>query len=440
MPLVDRRVPGPYSRSVVLIEDDPVMGGALTQRLALERYRVDWHRTGREAMDALRTHQADAIVCDIRLPDIGGEDLYAALRSSQPAAPVIFVTAYGEIDQAVRLVKAGAADYLTKPFEVRVLLERLAGLMPADAVAGVMGPSPAMRMVEATLRRVAGLDSTLLITGESGVGKEVAARLTHSASDRAAEPFVAVNCAAIPDNLIESELFGHERGAFTGAERTHQGYLERAGKGTLFLDEVGDLPSATQTKLLRVLQEREFTRLGAQRSQRLAARVICATHRDLQALVRDGRFREDLFYRIAVIPVAIPPLRQRRDDILPLLRAAVGEFSESFARPVYGISPDAEHLAEEHAWPGNVRELRNRAERAVALSSAPTIQAADLFPESPARPSGDVLPSLAEVRLQAEHRHIARVLEATGGQVEEAARRLRISRSAMFEKLKRLRA
>ena len=424
---------------VALIEDDPVMGGSLAQRLRLEKYDVAWHRTGQDGLVALRARRADAIVCDIRLPDTDGETLFGALRPVATNAPVIFITGFGEIDQAVRLVKAGAADYLTKPFEVQALLARLSELVRPST--GVLGSSASMRLLEATLHRVADLDSTLLVTGESGVGKEVAARLVHSQSSRSSRPFMAVNCAAIPDSLIESELFGHERGAFTGADRAHEGYLERARNGTLFLDEVGDLPPATQTKLLRVLQGREFERLGGKRSLRLEARVICATHRDLLAMVRDGQFREDLYYRIAVIPVGIPPLRERRADILPLLTRAVAEFAASFARTVHGLSRDAEQWAETHPWPGNVRELRNRAERAVALATGHTITAADLFPETAM--AGDApleLSSLAAVRLEAERRHIERVLASTGGQVEEAARRMGVSRSVLFDKLKRHRA
>ncbi len=424
---------------IALIEDDPVMGGSLAQRLRLERYDVAWHRTGHEGLSALRAARADAVICDVRLPDTDGETLYAELRPLVQNAPVIFITGFGEIDQAVRLVKAGASDYLTKPFEVQQLLARLAELVRPSP--GVLGGSASMRLAEATLRRVADLDSTLLVTGESGVGKEVAARLVHSVSVRSGRPFVAVNCAAIPDNLIESEMFGHERGAFTGAERLHEGYLERARNGTLFLDEVGDLPLATQTKLLRVLQGREFERLGGKRPLRLDARVICATHRDLPAMVLDGRFREDLYYRIAVIPVHVAPLRERRADIVPLLRVAVAEFAASFGRPIHGLSRESELRAERYAWPGNVRELRNRAERAVALGAGHAVTAADLFPET--APVEDVLPessSLSAVKLDAERRHIERVLAATGGQVEEAARRMDISRSALFEKLKRYRS
>lgn len=425
---------------VTVIEDDPVMGGSLEQRLSLEQYDVDWYCTAAAAVAAVRARGADAVVCDIRLPDRGGEELYEELRPMLSGAPVIFITGYGQIDQAVRLVKAGAADYLTKPFEIRALLDRLGELVGEPEAGGELGRSEAMRSLEATLRRVADLDSTLLITGETGAGKEVAARFAHSVSSRAAKPFVAVNCAAIPDSLIESELFGHERGAFTGADRPHEGYLERVRGGTLFLDEIGDLPQGTQTKLLRVLQERAFTRLGGTRLIKLDGRVACATHRDLAQMVAEGRFRQDLYYRVSVIPVAVAPLRDRKADILPLMEAMAAEFSSQFGRDVRGFSPEARRRAMDHLWPGNVRELRNRVERAVALAQGPMLGAGDLFPERDAEPRPERAGrSLADVRLDAENRHIQDILEETGGQVEEAARRLGVSRSSLFERLRRIR-
>ena len=423
---------------IALVEDDPVMGGSLLQRLSLEGYQVAWHRSGQAARLALTGQPTDGVVCDIRLPDADGEELYAALRPLAPRVPFIFITGFGEVDQAVRLVKAGAADYLTKPFEIGVLLDRLAHSVRAQAPAGILGASHAMRSIEALVTKVANLDSTLLITGESGVGKEVVARLAHSVSKRQAAPFVAVNCAAIPDALIEGELFGYERGAFTGADRQLEGYLARARNGTLFLDEIGDLPLSTQVKLLRVLQDREFRRLGASKTERLEARIVCATHRDLPARVRDGQFREDLYYRIAVIPISIPPLRDRGADVLPLLRAMVSEFSASFGREISGLAEDVPYRVAAHAWPGNVRELRNRAERAVALSDRPYVRAADLFPEDDVSQSAPRnLATLAQARDDAERRQIAIAMEAAGGKVEEAARHLGVSRSVLFEKLRR---
>jgi DNA-binding NtrC family response regulator len=425
---------------IALIEDDPVMGGALAQRLVLEGYDVRWSRTGREALAGLAAAPPHAVVCDIRLPDISGEDLFAAIRPALPDTPVIFVTGHAGIDQAVRLVKSGAADYLAKPFEVQLLLARLAELARPPAATGALGVSAAMQRIEATLRRVANLDSTLLITGESGVGKEVAARFVHDISARQQRPFVAVNCAAIPETLIESELFGHEKGAFTSADRAHDGYFQRAGDGTLFLDEIGDLPPGTQTKLLRVVQERAFTRLGSTRPVAMPARLVCATHVDLQAAVAAGRFRQDLYFRLAVIPVAVPPLRDRTEDILPLLRGFVMEFTVAFARDLRAIATEAERMALAHPWPGNVREMRNRAERAVALAAGPLVQPADLFPEAALPGAIDtVLPSLADAVADAERRHIDRALAEAGGRVEEAARLLGVSRSTLFEKIRRMR-
>jgi DNA-binding NtrC family response regulator len=355
-----------------------------------------------------------------------------------PGTPVIFVTGFAGIDQAVRLVRSGAADYLEKPFEVQVLLSRLAELARPPPATGALGISAPMQRVEATLRRVADLDSTLLLTGESGAGKEVAARFTHGISARRDRPFVAVNCAAIPDTLIESELFGHEKGAFTGADRAHEGHFERVRDGTLFLDEIGDLPAATQTKLLRVVQDRAFTRLGATKPMAMRARLITATHVDLLAAVTARRFRNDLYYRLAVIPVAIPPLRDRPDDILPLLRGFVMEFTMAFARDLRAITTEAERMALAHPWPGNVRELRNRAERAVALAAGPLVQAFDLFPEC-AGAAETPLPRLADAVAETERRHIGRALSEAGGRVEEAAKLLGVSRSTLFEKIRRLR-
>ena len=435
-----RSQPDQRSRIVSLIEDDPVMGGSLAQRLKLEGYGVDWRRDGREAIARMNARQPGAVVCDIRLPDLSGEEIFNTVRPRLPGIPFIFITAYGQIDQAVRLVKAGAADYLAKPFDVSLLLDRLATLLADDSPPGALGCSAAMLRIEATLRRVADVDSTLLICGETGVGKEVAARLVHVVSRRCASPFVAVNCAAIPDTLIESELFGHDKGAFTGADKPHEGYFERSRDGTIFLDEIGDLPLSTQTRLLRVLQEKAFSRLGSTRPIPLRARVICATHVALPNAVEAGRFRRDLYYRIAVIPVEIPPLRERRPDILPLMRLFVAEFSEAFGRSIQGVTEEAEYCALEHAWPGNVRELRNRIERAVALTESPWLGQDSLFPEmSEPQPMEAVLPSLSSAIARAERYHIERALAEANGHVEAAAKLLNISRSTLFEKLRKLR-
>src|SRR3984893_11146412 len=431
----------PHKRVVIgVIEDDPVMGGTLVHRLELEGYRPLWWRAGQEALEGLCAARPDLVVCDIRLPDMNGEDVFLRVLPQFGGRPFLFVTAFGQIEQAVRLTKAGAVDYIAKPYALPDLLERIARLIALQPrVTGVLGVSEAMRQVEMLLRRVANIDSSLLFTGESGVGKEVAAQFGHQISPRAQDPFIAVNCAAIPNALIERELFGHERGAFTGAQSRHRGYVERARNGILFLDEIGELPLPMQPKLLRLMQERAFTRVGGEAAIRTSARIWCATNADFERAVAEGRFRRDLYYRINVISVAIPPLRDRPDDILPLAHMFMREFSELFARDVHGFVPAAEQALLRHLWPGNVRELRNRVERAVALSHAEWIGVEALFPSEAAQPfeAGNLCPTLAEIRCRAERHHIRAVLASAEGRVEEAARLLGVSRSTLFEKMRK---
>ena len=433
----------PERARIAVVEDDPVMGGSLVQRLELEGYAPLWWQSGAQALDELCRCRPDLLVCDIRLPDLSGEALLERVLPELGATPVLFITAFGDIGQAVRLIRRGADDYLTKPFDIDDLLERIGRLLAqrsaAPAGLATLGVSEAMRRIEALLRRVADIDSSVLLTGESGVGKEVAARFLHEVSGRAGAPFVAVNCAAIPSELMESELFGHERGAFTGAHARHEGYAERARDGILFLDEVGDLSAALQGKLLHLLQERRFFRLGGETALACRARVVCATNRDLEALVAAGRFREDAYYRINVIPVAIPPLRARADDILPLLRGYVRHFAEAFRRPVRGLTSAAEEAAFAHPWPGNVRELRNRAERAVALADQAWLGPAELFPDCGGQtvPGGEPVVTLAAAREAAERRQIERALSQTGGQLAKAALLLGVSRTTLWEKMRR---
>ncbi|TQF76636.1 sigma-54-dependent Fis family transcriptional regulator [Elioraea sp. Yellowstone] len=424
---------------LLLVEDDPVMGGSLADRLGLEGFDVAWVQRADEAEGAVARARPDLVLCDIRLPDRSGEALYAALRPALGTVPVLFMTAFGEIDQAVRLMRAGAADFVTKPFAVGDLLERIETLLRRAPLSGTgsLGVSPAMRAMEETLIRAAAVDSTVLLVGESGSGKEVAARFLHARSTRAAAPFVALNCAAIPEALMERELFGHERGAFTGAAIRAPGYAEQAGEGTLFLDEVMELAPALQAKFLRLIEAREFARLGSARPLPFRARIIAATNADPDARVRDGRFREDLLFRLDVIRVAVPPLRARAEDILPLARKFADEFATAFGRDVAGLRPAAEEALLAHGWPGNVRELRNRVERAVALAASPWLDTLDLFPELP-RPLEEVLPTLAGVVAAAERRSIAAALATTGGDVAAAAGRLGIARSTLFEKMRRL--
>jgi len=424
-----------------IVEDDLVMGGTLAHRLELEGYSVAWWKTGRHAMGALHKTCPDVLICDIRLPDMTGEELFLSALPTLRGTPVLFVTAFGQFDQAVRLTKAGAVDYIAKPYAIGDLLARIEHLIhqrSTSAAQGVLGSSSAMRQIEELLRRVAHIESSLLFTGESGVGKEVAARFVHGISARAQGPFMAVNCAAIPAELLESELFGHEKGSFTGAHARHEGYVERARAGVLFLDEVAELPLLVQAKLLRLIQDRVFSRVGGETILKSDARLIYATNVDLEQAVAQGRFRRDLYYRINVIPVVVPPLRERKDDILPLVRRFIAEFAEAFDRPVHGLTPTAEQALLSHPWPGNVRELRNRSERAVALTENPWIGPDDLFP-APGRSSVSDrdLPTLSEVRDSAERHHIRVALDKSGGRVDQAARLLGISRSTLFEKMRK---
>jgi DNA-binding NtrC family response regulator len=432
----------PRERALIgVVEDDPVMGGTLVHRLELEGYNAIWWRTGQEALNGLRAARPDLVVCDIRLPDISGEQVFFSVLSHLGGMPFLFVTAYGQVEQAVRLTKAGAVDYIAKPYALPDLLDRIPRLISQrPGAAGVLGTSQTMRQLELLLRRVADIDSSLLFTGESGAGKEVAARFVHEISARATAPFMAVNCAAIPHELIESELFGHEKGAFTGAHARHHGYVERARDGFLFLDEVGELPMPVQAKLLRLLEERAFTRIGGEAAIKASARIVCATNVDLERAVSEGRFRRDLYYRINVIPINVPALRYRPDDVLPLAQTFVREFSRTFGREVHGFTAAAEQALLSQRWPGNVRELRNHIERAVALAPSGWIGPEALFPDEGAIPVAleNMLPTLFEARAAAERRHIRTALELSGGRIEEAAKTLGISRSTLFDKMKKL--
>jgi DNA-binding NtrC family response regulator len=427
---------------VALVEDDPIMGQSVLDWLGVRGYQVVWLRTGVEAVSRLSDLRPDIVVCDIRLPDMTGEDIHNQLSGELSGTPFLFVTGFGDVEQAVRLMKSGAADYVTKPFDIEVLLDRIATILAPhwhQTDGTELGVSPVMVKVERLLRRIAAIDSTLLLTGPSGSGKEVAARFVHERGSRAGRPFIAVNCAAVPADLLESELFGHERGAFTGAHLRHHGYVERAGEGTLFLDEVAELPMLMQAKLLRLLQERVYTRVGGEQTLHFGARIIAATNAELSARVRTGAFREDLLFRLNVIAVEIPPLQSRREDILPLALRFVGEFAEKFRRGALGFTADAEEALLAHSFPGNIRELRNRIERAVALGDGTWVGLADLFPENQAatRARGPAL-TLAQAREDAERRHILRVLGELNGDVALAADRLGVSRSTLFDKIKRL--
>ena len=434
---------------VCLIEDDPIMGESLCDRFELERFRFDWCRDAESALKRLAAHSYGAVVSDIRLPDLSGEELFErVIEREQFVPPWIFITAYGSIDRAVALLKLGAADYVTKPFDLDQLIEKLrsAGRLAWRQSAGRedlprLGISRQMQEIEARLPRLARQASTVLVTGESGVGKEVVAREIHACDERTRDkPFVAVNCGAVPETLLEAELFGHERGAFTGAVRTRRGVFEQAHGGTLFLDEIGDMTPAMQVKMLRALQERAVVRVGGESAIALDVRVICASHQDLAEMVERQAFRKDLYYRINVINLRVPPLRERPDDILWLADRFMTEHERLRSGERKSLSRAAERVLMAYPWPGNVRELRHCIERGWILSENSTLMPEALFEEASLRhvahfQDGE---SLNDYLHACERAYVLRTLERNDGQITASAAELGISRKNLWEKMRRL--
>lgn len=430
--------------AIVLIEDDEVLGASLVQRLRLEGIGVQWAHSVAEGEAMLRRGPRPSLVlCDMRLPDGSGEELIARLLPELGAVPFIAMTAYGGIEQAVRLMRLGVDDYLAKPFAIDAVLDKITTLAappsaatePADDAAAPGWRSAPMRALRDAILRLAGVDASVLLAGESGAGKEVAARALHSLGPRRDAPFVALNCAAIPRDLLESEVFGHEKGAFTGAAARRIGAAERAGAGTLLLDEVAELAPELQAKLLRLLEERAFLRVGGDREVALRARIIAASNADLAARVAQGQFRQDLYFRLAVVDLTVPPLRARTDDILDLARLFLAGHGDRT------LSAEAEAALLAHPWPGNVRELRNRIERAAVLAASARLMPGDLFPDlsaAPAPGAGDADQSLAAARDGAEREHIRRVLLRCEGRIQDAARALGVSRTTLWERMRRL--
>ncbi|MEW6293155.1 MAG: sigma-54 dependent transcriptional regulator [Pseudomonadota bacterium] len=425
---------------ICLIEDDPIMGEALVERLDMEGYACDWFQRGRLAVPGLLHKHYALAISDIRLPDISGEELFVELRQSgQPLPPFLFITGHGAIDQAVRLLKLGAEDYLTKPLDVPKLLDKVRSLSTRERTGTddnpQLGISSRMRQIEAMLPRLAANARMVLITGESGVGKEVVARALHAQADPSGkQPFVAVNCGAVSESLMEAELFGHARGAFTGAVKEHKGCFEQADGGTLFLDEIGDMSLPMQVKLLRAIQERAIVRVGGEKPIPVNIRLVCATHRDLKKMVEEGRFREDLYYRIHVVQIDIPPLRERREDILWLSDRFLAEFSGDGAKRSLDASAEDAMLAAD--WPGNVRELRHCLERGCILSPAPVLTAATLCGDCAAAQAMPA-PTLADHVAASERRRIVEALAANQGRIAETAAQLGISRKNLWEKMKK---
>lgn len=427
-------------RVVGLVEDDPIMGESLVQSLSLEGCHVDWWKTGAEALRGLRATSPDLVVCDIRLPDINGDDLFRQLAVTSSIPPFLFITAYGDIDQAVSIMRAGGSDYVTKPFDTGAFIERARSLIqrnPTLRTDAVLGVSDGMRDIESVLRRVSDLTSPLLITGDTGAGKEVCARFLHRISQHSKEPFIAVNCAAIPADVMEKELFGHKG---SRANSFHRGFAERTRSGILFLDEMAELPIQLQAKLLRLVETREFNRVGGEQLLQFHGRIVCSTNCDLSAAIREGRFREDLYYRINGMRVEVPSLRSRPDDIPWLMDLFFEQFQRGDHTLIRGFSTLAQEASLEYGWPGNVRELKNRVERAVILADSEWIMPMDMFPDfvESEHPLIRAFATLSETRDLAERRQIERAIKETNGQIIEAAKLLGISRTTLWEKMRRL--
>ncbi|HET8724534.1 MAG TPA: sigma-54 dependent transcriptional regulator [Anaeromyxobacteraceae bacterium] len=448
----------------VLVVDDKENILKLFEKILAEGNEVTTASDGARALELLATGDFDVVVTDIRMPGAGGFDVLEAVKARSPSTEVVMMTGYATVGDAVRAMKLGAYDYLEKPFdpdaaaltvaraaERRRLRDEAASLRRelsgVHSFHSMVGKSPAMREVYRRLEQAAALDITVLLGGETGTGKELAARAVHHQSSRKAGRFVPVNCGALPPDLVESELFGHARGAFTGAVGARVGLFAEADRGTIFLDEIGELPLPTQVKLNRVLQEREVRRVGDSAPTRVDVRVIAASHRDLRAEVQAGRFREDLFYRLNVFPVRLPPLRERLED-LPLLAAHFLEkHARAMGREITGIDPEALRLLAAWPWPGNVRELENAVARAVAIAPGPTLLPRDLPPElaapGTASPPGTVLATLPyrEALDQAQDRvsrdYLVALLTEFQGNVTRAAARAGVERESLHRLLKR---
>ena len=441
---------------LLIVEDDHDLRDALCVTLELAGYLVTPAADGSEALAVMQRHPVGLVVSDIQMQPMDGLGLLREIKQSYPEVPVVLMTAYGDIENAVAAMRAGASDYLAKPFEPASLLQlveryRRRDVAPEDA--GVIAEDSKSVALLAMAQRVAMAATTVLLTGESGCGKEVLARYIHRHSTRAEQPFVAINCAAIPDNLLEATLFGYERGAFTGASQAQAGKFEQAQGGTLLLDEIAELPLPLQAKLLRVLQEREVERVGGKKAIALDIRVIATTNRDLRACIAAGTFRADLFYRLNVIPLHVVPLRERVADIVPLARSFVARHAKAQGRPLVRLSVEAENRLLAHAWAGNVRELENVLQRAVILSADELIAAAQLdlaetaaaapapAPASRAEaPAGDAVAPGAAMGMKAlERAHIMETLLAVDGSRKLAVQRLGISERTLRYKLQQYR-
>jgi two-component system response regulator HydG len=446
------------SRRVLLVDDDPAMCTMVRAHLTKRDYEVTTREVAADAFEILRASDFDAVITDLQMRGMDGLELCERIVADRPDVPVIVITAFGSLELAIAAIRAGAYDFVPKPFDIQQLcialdraiqhrglreeVKRLREAARPPEEGELFGDSAAMRGVLDLLERVRDSESSVLITGESGTGKELVARALHRRSHRQGGPFVAINCAAVPETLLESELFGHARGAFTDARTARTGLFVQAGGGTLFFDEIGELPIALQPKLLRALQERRVRPLGGDGEVAVDARIVAATNRDLETAVAERGFREDLYYRINVIHIELPPLRARGSDILLLAQQFLERSAASAGKRMRGISPAAADRLVSYSWPGNVRELQNCIERAVALARYDDIVVEDLpekirsYHRSHVVVAGDDPSELVSME-ELERRYIVRVLEAAGGNKTLAARILGFDRTTLYRKLER---
>ncbi|MBM3977409.1 MAG: sigma-54-dependent Fis family transcriptional regulator [Planctomycetes bacterium] len=463
---LDRRAPAAAPRRVLVIDDDAAHASALAEGLEVEGYVVQLANSGGDGLERMSEASYDAVLCDLVMHDVSGLEVLRRAQSLQPQAALLLITGHGSIETAVEAMRNGATDYLTKPVRLPELRTRLARLIDAQLLArehaelraqldkrygfeGIIGESPLMQRVFDVLRQVSPTNATVLILGESGTGKELVARAVHENSPRKHEHFVAVNCAALSEGLIESELFGHVKGAFTGAVAAKEGRIVYADRGTLFLDEVGDMPLETQAKLLRVLEMREVVAVGGNASRKVDVRLVAATNRDLRAMVKEGRFREDLLFRLQVVTITLPPLRERPLDIPLLIDHFLREFARSHGRSVRGITPEARTLLVRASWPGNVRELRNAVESMVLLARSDVLDVKDV-PETVLDRNGgqragtSALPSeqgggydlRGKSAADVERELIRANLVLVGGNRQKAAKILQIGERTLYRKIK----
>ena len=438
----------PSQAHLLLVDDDVDLLRLLSMRLRASGYRISTATSAEAAIALIEVERFALVVSDVRLPDKDGLSLFEDIRRSSPALPVILLTAHGTIPDAVEATSRGVFGYLTKPFDGKALLDKIASALEVvgegsgngdetDEVwrDGIISRSSRMATVLDEARLVAASDASVLIQGDSGTGKELLARAVHRASPRASAPFVAINCGAIPEQLLESELFGHVRGAFTGATTSHTGLLSSANGGTVFLDEIGDMPLALQVKLLRVLQERAVRPVGATRAEAIDVRILSATHRDLEAALATGEFREDLYYRLNVVTLTLPRLDERREDIPLLAQHFLAQLAEKYRKTLRGFAPEALAALAGAAWPGNVRQLQNVVEQACALATTPLIPL-PLVQRALRVRSMEPL-SYVEARQRFERNYLIQLLKLTDGNVSDAARLAGRNRTEFYRLLQR---